>query len=314
MTDRRKDRFFVMSTKISSKLLTKGLAKIVSAFTLAAVMLTSAAPAAVSADTDGEYQNVFAVSDAAPAQVQLVGEAKYNSGNTHPFNYQPSRITVRWNAVAGAEKYQVYAKGGKYAKYTKVATTKNLKYTVKNLDRIKTYKFKVRAVTNGVKGAFSKVQTLRTARIDFDKAGWQAMCRIVYHEVGGIDDPFWNKPIVHVSDCVVNRFEAAKYTNDPTWATYYQYYDDVQSMIYNSGDFMSEGGLAADGATYGNVRAEVKKAVYGALYNKVMLSSEKPSKKVFFWSNTSYKPNSSKIAYCYRIPWGYFNVWKEYWG
>lgn len=292
------------------------LIRAVSSAALAAVMLTTAAPAAVSADVAGEINQLVTVSEeaAAPAKVKLLGEAKYNSGETHPFNHQIDRINIRWNETEGAEKYQVYVKGGDYAKFTKVATTKKLSYTVKNLTRIKTYKFKVRAVSNGVAGEFSAVQTLRTARINYDKAGWQAMCRIVYHEVGGINDQMWDAPIVHVSDCVVNRFEAAKFLDDPTWAPYYSRYDNVQSMIYYSGDFMSDYGLARDGATYGRCTATVKKGVYGALYSKVMLSDEKPSKKVFFWSNTTYKPNSRKIAYSYKIPWGYFNVWKEYWG
>ena len=288
----------------------------VSSAALAAVMLTSAAPAAVYADAADDLAQLTAVSEnaAAPAKVKLYAEKKYNSGETHPFNYQTSRLNIRWAEAEGADSYQVYIKGGKYEKFTKLAETTELSYTAKRLSRIKTYKFKVRAVKDGVKGKFSSVQTLRTSRIDYDRAGWKAMCRIVYHEVGGINDKMWDAPIVHVSDCVVNRYEAAKYLDDPTWAPYYAGYKDVQSMIYYSGDFMSDYGLACDGATYANCTSTVKKGVYGALYSKVMLSGEKPSRKVFFWSNTSYKPSSRKIAYSYRIPWGYFNVWKEYWG
>lgn len=304
-----------MSTNHSHKRISTRLIRAVSSVTLAAVMLTTAAPAAASADLAGEVTGIsFGVNDAAPAQVKLVAEAKYNSGETHPFKHQTSQMKIRWNAVEGADSYQLYVKGGKYTAYTKVADTRELSYTVKGLARIKTYKFKVRAVSGGVKGKFSSVQTLKTARINFDKAGWQAMCRIVYHEVGGINDKMWDAPIVHVADCVVNRFEAAKFLDDPTWAPYYASYKDVQSIIYDSGDFMSDAGLRYDGATYANCTTTVKKGVYGALYSKTMLSGEKPSKKVFFWSNTSYKPNSKKIAYSYKIPWGYFNVWKEYWG
>lgn len=299
----------------SQKFIKTGLVRAAASVTLAAVMLTTAAPAAASADFAAEAES-FSVSDqaVAPAKVKLVSEARFNSGATHPFNHQTSQMNIRWNAVEGADSYQLYVKGGKYAKYTKVADTADLSYTVKGLARIKTYKFKVRAVSGGVAGKFSAAQTLRTARINFDKAGWQAMCRIVYHEVGGINDKMWDAPIVHVSDCVVNRFEAAKFLDDSTWAPYYASYKNVQSMIYNSGDFMSDAGLARDGATYSNCTRTVKLGVYGALYSKVTLSGEKPSKKVFFWSNTSYKPNSRKIAYSYKIPWGYFNVWKEYWG
>ncbi len=287
----------------------------VSSLVMAAVMITSSAPAVASADVIGGVSGFSSsVQAAAPAQVKLESEARYNSGKTHPFKYQTSRMTIRWKAAKGAKKYQLYIKGGKYSKYTKIAETTKLSYTVKGLQRIKTYKFKVRGVNGSRKGAFSKVQSLRTSRINFDSAGWKAMCRIVYHEVGNIDDPMWDAPIVHVADCVVNRYEAAKYLDDPTWAPYYANYSSVQSMIYNSGDFMSDAGLTYDGATYSRCTSTVKKAVYGALYNRVMLSGEKPNKKVFFWSNTSYKPQSKKIAYSYKIPWGYFNVWKQYWG
>ncbi len=304
-----------MAFNHSQNRISTGLIRAVSSVTLAAVMLTSAAPAAVFADhAEGAEQISISEEAAVPAQVKLLAEAKYNSGKTHPFKHQISQLNIRWTETEGADSYQVYVKGGKYAAYTRVADTTDLSYTVKGLERIKTYKFKVRAVSAGAAGKFSKVQTLRTARINYDRAGWKAMCRIVYHEVGGINDNMWDAPIVHVSDCVVNRFEAAKYLDDSTWAPYYAKYKDVQSMIYNSGDFMSDAGLAYDGATYGNCTKTVKKGVYGALYSKVMLSGEKPSKKVFFWSNTSYKPRSRKIAYSYKIPWGYFNVWKEYWG
>lgn len=306
---------FIHSKKMYVINLKKHALRAVSSLAVAAVMITSSAPAIASADAISETGGFScSVSAAAPAKVKLESESRYNTGKTHPFNYQTSRLTVRWKAAKGAKKYQVYIKGGKYENFTKIAETSKLSYTAKKLTRIKTYKFKVRAVSGSTKGAFSDVQTLRTSRIDYDKSGWKAMCRIVFHEVGNINDPMWDAPIVHVADCVVNRYEAAKYLDDPTWAPYYAYYDNVQSMIYNSGDFMSDAGLAYDGATYARCTSTVKKAVYGALYSKVMVSGVKPSKKVFFWSNTSYRPSSRKIAYSYKIPWGYFNVWKEYWG
>lgn len=250
------------------------------------------------------------------AKTKLKSETKFNNGNTHPYNHQTSRITVRWNAVEGAERYQIYAKGGSYKTYTKVKTVfaDKTSYTVKNLQRDTAYKFKVRAIATGVKGEFSDVQTVRTARIDFDAAGWQAMCRIVYHEVGGINDSMWDAPIVHVADCVVNQYEAAKYLNDPLWAPYYRNYKNIQSIIYTSGGFMSDYGLARDGATYERCTSKVKSAVYGAVYNKVTVSGIGHDKNIYYWCNTGYKPSSSKVAYVYKIPWGYFNIWREYWG
>ncbi|MGN0634319.1 MAG: fibronectin type III domain-containing protein [Oscillospiraceae bacterium] len=250
------------------------------------------------------------------AKTTLKSETKFSNGNTHPFNYQTSRLKIRWEPVEGAERYQIYVKGGDFKTYTKVKTVLGDKtaYTVKDLKRNTGYKFKVRAIADGVKGEFSDAQFLRTARIDFDAAGWQAMCRIVYHEVGGINDSMWDAPIVHVADCVVNQYEAAKYLNDPLWAPYYRNYNNIQSIIYTSGGFMSDYGLASDGATYAKCTSKVKMAVYGAVYNKVTVSGIKHDKNVFYWCNTGYKPSSSKVAYVYRIPWGYFNIWREYWG
>ncbi|MCD8094852.1 MAG: fibronectin type III domain-containing protein [Ruminococcus sp.] len=250
------------------------------------------------------------------ATVKLKGEARINSSATHPYNKQTSALTIRWNEVSGAERYQIYIKGGKYDSWTKVKTVKASKtsYTVTGLKRNTTYKFKVRATSSDVKGKFSSVQTLKTARIDYDQAGWKAMCRIVYHEVGMINSSVWDEPIVHVADCVVNRYEAAKYLNDSTWAPYYKKYSSIQDVIYKSGNFMSSSRLTKDGATYANCTAKVKLAVYGALYNKVTVSDIKHNKKIYYWSNTSSKPTSSKVEYTYKIPWGYFNIWNDYWG
>jgi len=53
--------------------------------------------------------------------------------------------TVKWDVVEGATVYAVYYKQKGESKYTKLATTKKHKYTVKNLD-YGTYYFCVRAV------------------------------------------------------------------------------------------------------------------------------------------------------------------------
>ncbi|MGN0623437.1 MAG: fibronectin type III domain-containing protein, partial [Oscillospiraceae bacterium] len=73
-------------------------------------------------------------------------------------------------------------------------------------------------------------------------------------------------------------------------------------------------GLARDGATYGKVTERVKLAVYGAVYAKTALNGIKNDYGVFFWCNRSYKQNDKRIAYSFKIPWGYFNVWRSYWG
>ena len=211
----------------------------------------------------------------------------------------------------------MYVKGGKYKSWTKYKTVsaKYTKCTVTGLKRATNYTFKVRAVNGTSYSAFSGNQMLKTARMDFDQGGWEAMCRIVYHEVGQINNSMWDKPMVYVSDCIVNRYSAAKYySGSNAWKSSYRNYSNIQSIIYNSGGFMSSAGLTRDGATYGRVPARVKNAVYSAIYAVDSYKGIKHDYDIYFWSNTSYRPNSYKVAYSYRIPWGYFNIWRSYWG
>lgn len=333
------------NSKTEISLTKKVFAKIVSA--VSAMALAVSLAGAVSAEeytenydayVDNDTAAVQSADDAAAAQfadvniagavaekpqldqVKLIRETKYSDA-THPYNRQTSAITVNWNAVDNAQKYEVYMKtkqkDGTYGTKWKLmgTTTGETSFTVTGLKRNWSYAFKVRAKASGYKtGKCSKVQKINTARIDYDRAGWKAMCRIVYHEVGGINDSMWDAPIVYVSDCVVNQYEAAKYLNDSLWAPYYRRYSSIQDIIYRSGGFMSDAGLAYDGATYGRVTDKVKKAVYGAVYDKVTVSGIDHDDGVYYWCNTSYRPNSYKVAYSYKIPWGYFNIWTEYWG
>ena len=170
-------------------------------------------------------------------------------------------------------------------------------------------------VVNGkTTGEFSNTQNLKTARMNFDAAGWEAMCRIVYHEVGQMDSDLWDKPIVYVSDCVVNRYVAAKYGGNNNWSAAYKNYSNIQSIIYNSGGFMSSAGLANDGAVYRRVPTKVKTAVYGAVYDIAAYKNIENDGSVYFWCNRSYYQSDSRIAYTFKIPWGYFNIWTAYWG
>jgi hypothetical protein len=77
---------------------------------------------------------------------------------------------------------------------------------------------------------------------------------------------------------------------------------------------MSSAGLARDGAVYSKVPEKVKLAVWGAVYGKTTYKNIKNDYNIYFWCNRSYYSNSSKIAYTFKIPWGYFNVWRTYWG
>ena len=245
---------------------------------------------------------------------KMISSKNIDSDFTHPYNRQTNQIVVHWTPVKGATKYRLYIKGGKYKKWTSYRKVADTKCTVSGLSRSTQYSFKVKALNTKASSDFSGVQKLSTARMNFDKAGWEAMCRIVYHEVGMINTAMWDKPIVYVADCVVNRYVQAKYLNHPTWAPFYRGYSNIQSVIYSSGGFMSSEQLARDGASYYNVPLRVKKAVVGAVYGCTTYKGIQNDYNVFYWCNRSYKQNSSKIAYSFRIPWGYFNVWRSYWG
>lgn len=245
---------------------------------------------------------------------KLLPIKSYDSSYTHPYNHQTSRITLHWKGVKNAKQYKVFIKGGKYKKFTAIAKVKGKAYTVKGLKRSAAYTFKIQAVNGKSVSKSSAAQVIRTARMNYDAAGWQAMCRIVYHEVGKINTPAWDKPIVYVSDCVANRYVQAKYKNDPLWTGYYKNYRNIQSIIYQSGGFMSSRQLTIDGAAYKNVPSRVKKAVLGAVYGTTTYKGIKNDYNIYYWCNRSYKTNSPKIAYQFKIPWGYFNVWRSYWG
>lgn len=244
----------------------------------------------------------------------MIAESKYESSETHPYNKQINTLVVRWKNVKNAKSYQLYIKGGKYKDWTSYKTLSANRCTVSGLARGQSYSVKVRAINGTEKGPFSSVQNLKTAKMNFDAAGWEAMCRIVYHEVGQMNDDMWDRPIVYVADCVVNRYVAAKYSGYNNWSAAYQNYKNIQSIIYYSGGFMSSEGLARDGAVYSRVPSKVKAAVYGAVYGIAAYKNIQNDNSVYFWSNTAYYQNSSKIAYQFRIPWGYFNVWRSYWG
>lgn len=76
-------------------------------------------------------------------------------------------ITLSWNKVKGATKYQIYKYDSSKKKYVRIATVDNaLKYKVSGLKPGRTYKFKIRPVKilDGKKyyGAYSSVFTFKT--------------------------------------------------------------------------------------------------------------------------------------------------------
>lgn len=108
------------------------------------------------------------------ATVTVTGKGDYTGTKTLTFKIVPKKVkmtgkssganeALSWKKSAGAAGYEVYSSvsGGKF---TKLTTTKNLKYSAK-LTSGKNYKFKVRpyAVVNGKKvyGSWSNVVTVK---------------------------------------------------------------------------------------------------------------------------------------------------------
>lgn len=244
----------------------------------------------------------------------MLPEKTYDTDYTHPYKAQTNKITVHWEAVQGAVKYLVYVKGGQYSNWTNVASTTATAYTVSELNRETSYYFAVKSLDeNGKASELSNQVNIRTARMDYSLEGWQAMCRIVYHEVGGAAGALWDKPIVYVADCVTNQFVCAKYTLKGVWPAYYKKYPDVESMIYKSTGFASEKVLTARGATYPKVTERVKMAVWGATYGVTYYNNIANDYNVFFWNSTKKATTNSKIAYSFKTPWNYVNIWRQYW-
>ncbi len=76
-----------------------------------------------------------------------------------------AKITLTWNAASGAKAYQVYMLDAATGKYKRIANTSKTKYTVKNLQPLTEYSFKVRAyhkLKGVVYGEFSPVYTVST--------------------------------------------------------------------------------------------------------------------------------------------------------
>ncbi len=141
--------------------------------------------------------------DAAAAKLstpKMTAQINYGSDFTHPYNKQTNTIKVHWSKVRGASSYELYIKGGKYKSWKKYKTVKNTNCTVTGLQRTTSYQFRVKAVNGSAASAYSKTQTIKTARMDFNKAGWEAMCRIVYHEVqSGISLSFMLQIVLQTS-------------------------------------------------------------------------------------------------------------------
>lgn len=74
-----------------------------------------------------------------------------------------SQLKLKWKAVSGAEKYEVYRSGTKDGKYTKIATTTGRTYTDRKRTTQKEYFYKIRA-RGGEQNGYSSYCTI--------KSGW----------------------------------------------------------------------------------------------------------------------------------------------
>ncbi len=80
-----------------------------------------------------------------------------------------TKITLAWNTASGAKAYQIYQLDAATGKYKRIANTSKNKYTVKNLQPLTEYSFKIRAyhkLKGVVYGEFSPVFTIKTKPAD----------------------------------------------------------------------------------------------------------------------------------------------------
>ena len=81
------------------------------------------------------------------AKPKIPAPTAWSAGST-------SKITVAWNKVAGASRYQVYRATSMYGKYKRLTTTKKRSYTGKSVTQNKKYYYKIRATRGSKKGSF----------------------------------------------------------------------------------------------------------------------------------------------------------------
>lgn len=70
-----------------------------------------------------------------------------------------SGLTLSWNSIRGAKKYEIILMKGSASNYSEFETT-NLSYTFTNLEKRKVYVAYVQAVSGDIKGPFSPIQSI----------------------------------------------------------------------------------------------------------------------------------------------------------
>lgn len=132
---------------------------------------------------DGNYKLVYGTDytlsyknnkEIGTASVTIKGKGKYTGSKTIKFDIVPKKptvkvsekngkITIKWNEIDGAEKYQIYYSADD-GKYKKLVTTSKTSYSTTKLDPDDDLKFRVRARTEAddeyYYSSFSKVVEL----------------------------------------------------------------------------------------------------------------------------------------------------------
>lgn len=98
----------------------------------------------------GNYSAVVSQMTKIKKTALRISNAAYNS------------ITLEWDEVTGAQKYEIYGSTSKDGTYKSLGTTKNTSFTHKNLELEKTYYYKVRAIRQKYTTAFTTVKNAKT--------------------------------------------------------------------------------------------------------------------------------------------------------
>ena len=76
-------------------------------------------------------------------------------------NKKGKKISLKWAKVSGATKYEIQISTKKSMKKAKTYTTKKTTYTIKKLKKNKVYYVRIRAISNDIKGSWSKVTKVK---------------------------------------------------------------------------------------------------------------------------------------------------------
>lgn len=87
-----------------------------------------------------------------------IGLAKPKGLKVYNGNVNATKLKLSWNAVTGADKYEIYRSKKKNGSYKKVATVKKTSYLDKKLTTGTRYYYKIKAVTGSVSSDFSAVK------------------------------------------------------------------------------------------------------------------------------------------------------------